>query len=57
MILPALTPKFYASLVDAVVNTRPGLERVRLSALQRQLSGGQQELASAKNLDVWAKAG
>lgn len=57
MILPALTPKLYAALVNEIVATKVGPERTRLSALQRQLSEALQTMAASKTIDVWAKAG
>lgn len=56
--IPAITPKFYQSIVAAMVAAPMGSpERTRLSVLQRQLAEAQQELAREKTLDVWVKAG
>lgn len=56
--IPAITLKFYQSLVAAMVSSpMGGAERARLAVLQRQLAEAQQELAREKILDVWVKAG
>lgn len=56
--LPVITPKFYQSLVNAMIALPMySPERARLAVLQRQLAEAQQALARDKILDVWLKAG
>lgn len=58
MLLPVITPKFYQSIVNAMIALPMNSpERARLAVLQRQLAEAQQVLSRAKTLDVWLKAG